>query len=135
MGLALIVSPLTRLVTDRENDMKTTVSSMCKAVVLALALSAGGASAAPTIFWTDWTGSDLDSGTGFQAQGTITTGSSTVTVTYTNPQGISFYQPTGGAYYYSGGTDGAGGTSPFTSAAVDNRPPTTDIIAQPTSSP
>ncbi len=129
MGLALIVSPLTRLVTDRENDMKTTVSSMCKAVVLALALSAGGASAAPTIFWTDWTGSDLDSGLGFQAKGTITTGSSTVTVTYTNPQGISFYQPGGGTYYYSGGTDGASGTSPFTSSAVDNRPPTADIIA------
>ena len=108
--------------------MKTTVSSLCKAVLLALTVSAGGASAAP-IFWTDWTGGDLDSGPGFQAQGTITTGSSTVTVTYTNPQGISFYQPSGGTYYYDGGTDGAGGTSPYTSSAVDNRPPTTDIIA------
>lgn len=108
--------------------MKTTVSSLCKAVLLTLTLSAGGASAAP-IFWTDWTGGDLDSGTGFQAQGTITTGSSTVTVTYTNPQGVGFYQPSGGNYYYSNGTDGPGGTSPFTSSAVDNRPPTTDIIA------
>jgi hypothetical protein len=111
-----------------EDDMKTTVSSLCKAVILALTVSAGAASAAP-IFWTDWTGGDLDPGVGFQAQGTITTGSSTVTVTYTNPQGISFYQPSGGAYYYSGGTDGPGGTSPFTSSAVDNRPPTTDIVA------
>jgi hypothetical protein len=95
---------------------------------LAIALCSGAVSAAP-IFWTDWTGSDLDSGTGFQAQGTITTGSSSVTVTYTNPQGVGFYQPSGGAYYYSGGTDGPSGTSPFTSALVDNRPPTTDIIA------
>lgn len=93
-----------------------------------LALCSGAASAAP-IFWTDWTGGDLDSGSGFQAQGTITTGSSSVTVTYTNPQGVGFYQPSGGNYYYSGGTDGPGGTSPFTSALVDNRPPTTDIIA------
>lgn len=108
--------------------MKTTPSSMCKATVLALTLSAGAASAAP-IFWTDWTGSDLDPGTGFKATGTITTGSSTVTVTYTNPQGIGFYQPSGGYYYYRNGTDGATGTSPFTSSAVDNRPATTDIIA------
>lgn len=96
--------------------------------VLALALCSGTASAAP-IFWTDWTGGDLDSGSGFQAQGTITTGSSSVTVTYTNPQGVGFYQPSGGTYFYSGGTDGPSGTSPFTSALVDNRPPTADIIA------
>ncbi len=108
--------------------MKSTVSTICKAAVLAITMSTGLASAAP-IFWTDWTGSDQDTGLGFKATGTITTGSSTVTVTYTNPQGIGFYQPTGGAYYYSGGTDGPGGTSPFTSSAVDNRPPTTDIIA------
>ena len=97
-------------------------------LALALALSSSAALAAP-VFWTDWTGGDLDAGTGFQAQGTITTGSASVTVTYTNPQGIGFYQPSGGAYYYSNGTDGPGGTSPFTSALVDNRPPTTDIIA------
>lgn len=88
----------------------------------------GVANAAP-IYWTDWTGSDLNPGTGFQGTGTITTLNSTVTVTYTNPQGISFYQPSGGAYYYSNGTDGPAGTSPYTSALVDNRPGTTDIIA------
>jgi hypothetical protein len=108
--------------------MKKTLSEMFKATLLALTMAAGGASAAP-IFWTDWTGSDQDPGAGFLATGTITTGSSTVTVTYTNPQGIAFYQPSGGDYYYSGGTDGPTGTSPFTSSAVDNRPPTTDIIA------
>ncbi len=97
-------------------------------IVLALALCSSTALAAP-VFWTDWAGGDLDSGSGFQAQGTITTGTSSVTVTYTNPQGIGFYQPSGGAYYYSNGTDGPGGTSPFTSTLVDNRPPTTDIIA------
>ena len=95
---------------------------------LALALCSGAVSAAP-VFWTDWTGSDLDPGVGFQAQGTITTGSSAVTVTYTNPQGIAVYQASGGNYYYRNGTDGSTGTSPYTSALVDNRPPSTDIIA------
>ena len=110
--------------------MKTRARTSCKAGVLALALalSAGGASAAQ-IYWTDWTGSDLDPGVGFKGVGTITTSNSTVSVTYTNPQGISFYQTGGGTYYYSNGTDGPTGTSPFTSTAVDNRPATTDIVA------
>ncbi len=100
------------------------------ACMLALTLIAGGASAAQ-IYWTDWSGSDQDPGPGFKGAGTITTSTSTVNVTYTNPQGVGFYQ-TGAAgepYYYSGGTDGPGGTSPFTSSAVDNRPATTDIVA------
>ncbi|MCD6681440.1 MAG: PEP-CTERM sorting domain-containing protein [Burkholderiaceae bacterium] len=98
------------------------------ACTLALAIAAGGASAAQ-IYWTDWTGVDRDPGTGFQGGGTITTPTSTVTVTYTNPQGVGFYQTSGGNYYYSGGTDGPTGTSPYTSSAVDNRPATTDIVA------
>lgn len=105
--------------------MKNTLKA---ALTFALALIAGGVSAAP-VYWTDWTGSDQDSGAGFIGQGTITTATSTVTVTYTNPQGIGFYQPSGGAYYYSNGTDGPAGTSPYTSTLVDNRPATTDIIA------
>lgn len=87
----------------------------------------GGVSvnAAP-FYWTDWTGSDLDPGAGFRAQGTITTPTATVGVTYTNANGIGFYQPSGGTDYYTGG---AGATSPYTSALVDNRPTGTDIIA------
>ena len=99
-----------------------------KYIPLSLALLAGGASAAP-IYWTDWTGTDQDPGNGFIGSGTITTPTSTVTVTYTNPQGIGFYQTSGGEYYYSNGTDGPNGTSPYTSTQVDNRPPTTDIVA------
>ena len=105
--------------------MKTTLKTVC---ALTLALFAGGASAAP-IFWTDWTGGDLDSGSGFRNVGTITTSAASVTVTYTNPQGISFYQLSGGTDYYVNGTDGPGGTSPYTSALVDNRPTGSDIIA------
>jgi hypothetical protein len=67
----------------------------------------------------------LDPGAGFQAQGTINTGSSSITVTYTNANGISFYQPTGGADYYIS----SNATSPFTSTVVDNRPTGTDIVA------
>jgi hypothetical protein len=96
--------------------------------VCLMALSAG-ANAVP-FFWTDWTGTDLDPGTGFKGQGTITTTTSSVTVTYTNANGIGFYQPSGGVDYYvqqGGSTNPA--TSPYTSALVDNRPTGTDIIA------
>ena len=95
--------------------------------ILAFGLLAGAmdANAAP-YFWTDWTGSDLDPGVGFQSQGTITTSTATLGVTYTNARGIGFYQPTGGTDYYTGG---AGSTSPYTSTQVDNRPTGTDIIA------
>ena len=89
-----------------------------------LALASMGANAVP-YFWTDWTGSDLDPGPGFSAQGTINTGTSTIQVAYTNPQGIGFYQPSGGADYYTS----SNATSPYTSAVVDNRPTGTDIIA------
>lgn len=91
----------------------------------ALVFAAATANAVP-FYWTDWTGSDLDSGPGFRAQGTITTSSSTVTVTYTNPQGIGFYQSSGGTDWFAGGS---GPTSPYTSSLVDNRPPAEDIIA------
>ena len=94
----------------------------------ALALVAGAAHAAP-VFWTDWTGGDLDPGVGFQAQGTITTSTSSVTVTYTNAKGVAFYQSNGGIDYWVNGTDGPNGTSPYTSSLVDNRPTGTDIIA------
>lgn len=83
------------------------------------------ASAAP-VFWTDWTGlGNVQSG--FQGVGTITTNTATVTVTYTNPQGISFYQFNGGTDYWTPRnpvTD-----SPYTSALVDNPPPDSDIVA------
>jgi hypothetical protein len=96
------------------------------ALATASLLAATSGAHAALIYWTDWTGGDLDQGSGFQAQGTITTNTSTVTVTYTNPQGVGFYQPSGGADYYVNGT---ATTSPFTSAAVDNRPTGTDIVA------
>ena len=105
--------------------MKSSLKISC---ALTLALLAGGASAAP-IYWTDWTGSDQDPGVGFIGSGTITTPTSTVNVTYTNARSIAFYQTAGSTYYYSNGTDGPAGTSPYTSAQADNRPPTNDIVA------
>lgn len=95
--------------------------------VLALGLASTQALAvAAPIYWTDWTGGDLDASAGFQAQGTITTSTSSVTVTYVNRNGVGFYQPSGGIDYYTGGD---ASTSPFTSALVDNRPTGSDIIA------
>lgn len=93
------------------------------AAVSLLAVSAG-ASAAP-IFWTDWLGGNVATA-GFQANGTITTSTATIGVTYTNPVGVGFYQSSGGTDYYTGGD---ASTSPYTSSAVDNRPTGSDIIA------
>lgn len=91
------------------------------AITAGLAADAGAA----TIYWTDWTGTNTAT-TGFQGQGTITTGTATIGVTYTNPLGISFYQTSGGTDFYTGGT---AATSPYTSSVVDNRPTGTDIVA------
>ena len=105
---------------------KKIISNIVRALgATSLALGCAGAQAVP-FFWTDWTGADLDPGPGFSAQGTITTPTSTVGVTYTNANGIGFYLPSGGTDYYTTSTPGS---SPYTSAIVDNRPTGTDIIA------
>ncbi|QOL50257.1 PEP-CTERM sorting domain-containing protein [Massilia litorea] len=93
---------------------------------LTLLVAATAANAAP-IYWTNWTGTDTDPGTGFSAQGTITTSTTTVGVTYTNAAGVGFYQPSGGNDYWIPRTPV--GNSPYTSAQVDNPPTGTDIIA------
>lgn len=103
--------------------MKRTLSAAL--VAASLTLACGAASADP-IFWADWTGTDTVAGPGFGAQGTITTSTSTLTVSYTNSLGVGFYQPSGGTDYYIGRGAGA---SPYTSSRVDNRPTGTDIIA------
>ncbi len=107
--------------------MKTLKLKVVVAVLSSLA--AGIASAAP-IYWTDWTGADTAAGTAFQGQGTITTPTASVGVTYYNPNGIGFYQAAGGTDYWQNGHSGRNDSvSPFTSALVDNAPTGTDIIA------
>ncbi len=96
-------------------------------------LATAGPLSAEEIFWTDWISSS--GAGGFTGQGTITTTTSTVNVTYNNPQGIFFFQngvsgdPTD--YFQNG--PGAGGrnpaTSPYTSALVDNIPTASEMIA------
>lgn len=104
---------------------KSTNIALKSLTAIFLASVAVTANAVP-FYWTDWTGADLDPGRGFQAQGTITTATTNVQVTYTNAQGVGFYQPSGGTDYYTGGS---GATSPYTSSLVDNRPTGSDIIA------
>lgn len=104
--------------------MKTKFSVL--AGVVALSCVSLPSLAAP-IFWTDWTTADFSNGA--TVQGTITTGSSSVNVTYTNPQGIGFAQLGAGIDYF---TDSVGNrdvaTSPFTSTAVDNIPTAAEMI-------
>src|SRR3569623_187556 len=99
----------------------------------AFALTAFSVSAAP-IYWADWT-TGQTTGAGFQAQGVITTPSSTINVTYTNPQGISFFQPSGGIDYYQNRRSNVQirrdtAASTYTNAQVDNNPPDTHNLAQ-----
>ena len=100
--------------------------SQAFAALALLLCSCVAASAAP-VFWTDWVGSDTDPGPGFIGQGTITTSTSTVNVTYTNARGIGFYQPSGGIDYWIPRIPVS--NSPYTSALVDNPPTGTDIVA------
>lgn len=94
------------------------------ALILCTCVTAG---AAP-VFWTDWLGADTDPGPGFTGLGTITTSTSTVNVTYTNAQGIGFYQNgSGGTDFWTPRTPVS--NSPYTSTLVDNAPTGTDIIA------
>jgi hypothetical protein len=65
-----------------------TSSAVRALAAVALGVASVAANAVP-FYWTDWLGTDLDPGTGFQVQGTITTTTATVTVTYTNALGIS----------------------------------------------
>jgi hypothetical protein len=105
-------------------DLMRRVSQIFVALSLILYSVAAGAD---QIYWTDWMGSDTDPGTGFQGNGTITTPTSTVNVTYANPQGIGFYQTSGGIDYWTPRTPA--NNSPYTSTLVDNPPTGTDIIA------
>lgn len=108
--------------------MRFSRTSITRLAVAALSATFTAAAGAVPFYWTDWVGSDLDPGPGFQAQGTITTPTSTVNVTYTNVNGVGFYQPSGGIDYYNN-RNNVPGPSPYTSSLVDNRPTGTDIIA------
>jgi len=107
-------------------SQRKTVKRAVALIVTTILFTAGGASAAQ-IYWTDWMGSDLDPGVGFQGQGVITTPTTTVNVTYTNPRGIGFYQPDPGTDWWISRTPSL--PSPYTSTQVDNRPTFTDIVA------
>jgi hypothetical protein len=96
--------------------------------VTSVTVIGGAASAnAATIYWTDWINSNDTNGfTGF---GTMTTPTSTVNVTYHNPQGIAFFQASGGTDWWTSNGVRNPVTSPYTSSLVDNIPTGTDMIA------
>lgn len=115
------------LSTGRKRAMKRLKNTT---IISILTLLCSGAATAAPIYWTDWTGADQDAGSGFEGQGTITTSASAVGVTYTNANGIGFYQASGGTDYYQNGRSGRNDAiSPYTSSAVDNSPTGTDIVA------
>jgi hypothetical protein len=81
-------------------------------------------------YWADWGQQTAENGV--TVYGAITTGSSTVNVTYNNPQGIAFLQNGAGTDYFANGVFSATrnvATSPYTSALVDNIPTAAEMIA------
>jgi len=96
---------------------------------LSFALASASTCAVP-FYWTDWISSSVPAaGVGFQGNGKITTSTSTVDVTYTNPIGIGFYDTGGGFDYWISGGVRDPARSPYTSSLVSNIPTGTDIIA------
>ncbi|WP_202443277.1 GEVED domain-containing protein [Photobacterium lucens] len=78
------------------------------------------------IYWTDWQSGNAGAGT---ASGQIITASSTVTVSYSQPNGYSFILTgTGTDYWVNQGGARDPATSPFTSSFVDNIPTASEII-------
>lgn len=98
-----------------------------KAIAAAVLATVGASASAAPIFWTDWTGGNT-AAVGFQGHGTITTNTASIGVTYTNLNGVGFYQTSGGTDFWANRFNAAG-PSPYTSTTVDNRPTGTDIIA------
>ena len=100
----------------------------------ALACMIASPAAAVEIQWTDWQTS-ATSGTSFSAYGLITSGSESIDVTYTNPNGVGFYytgQSSDIDYWRTSGYVRDSAISPYTSTGsngVDNIPTSTDIIA------
>lgn len=97
---------------------------------LALGIAHLSASAAPA-YWAEWSQATFDQN-GATVYGSITTTSSTVNVTYNNPQGIAFWQNGTGTDYFVNGWPTYDGrnpaNSPYTSALVDNVPTAAQMI-------
>ena len=85
------------------------------AAIVAAATMAGGPVQAAPVYWTDWTAT-TQSG----VAGTLDVDGDAIGVTFTGP--VWFAQTDGGTNFWSPGT-------PYISAAVDNAPPPSDIIA------
>ena len=87
------------------------------------------------IFWVDWQDTIVEGGiTKYRGKITVTRPDSTVvvvTVKFSGPRGVAFFQSSGGTDYWTNGVFSGTrnpATSPYTSAVVDNIPTGTDII-------
>ncbi|WP_077343192.1 PEP-CTERM sorting domain-containing protein [Pseudocolwellia agarivorans] len=94
---------------------------LIKYILCSTCIFAATASAA-IIQWADW-----QSGTANEVIGEFVTTTSTVNITYTNPQGYAFLQTGTGFDYFHGFEDVT--RSPYTSAFVENIPTAAEMIA------
>ena len=96
------------------------LSEIIKGTVLLFACTLFSANAT-IISWADWT-----SGTSTQVEGTFTTPTSSVDITYTNAQGIAFLQTGVGTDFFKN-TESAS-VSPYTGDIVENIPTAAEMI-------
>ena len=84
---------------------------------------------AELIYWADWESGTVDptSNRITEVNGTMTTSTSVIDVSYANPQGIHFLQTGTGVDYFNSFQDPS--ISPYTSALVDNTPTASEMIA------
>ncbi len=89
--------------------------------LVGLTLSISTVANAGVIYWADW-----KSGTSTEVLGEFVTNTSTIDITYTNPQGIAFLQTGTGTDYFRSFQDPS--ISPYTSSEVDNTPTAAEMI-------
>jgi len=95
--------------------------TLIKYSLAALILSASSFVQAGLVYWADW-----QSGTSTNVLGEFITDTSTIDITYTNPQGIAFLQTGTGIDYFNSFQDPS--ISPYTSDTIDNTPTPSEMI-------
>jgi hypothetical protein len=104
---------------NRRNPITNWIPGLVAAI-----LATAAPAHAVNVLWTDWQTGNAGAGT---ASGVITTPTTTVNVSYSNPQGYGFFQDGSGFDYFR--NDLGAANSPYTSSVVNNIPTAGEMIA------
>lgn len=98
-------------------------SKIISSTLLGLTLSMSTMANASVIYWADW---QSQTASGTEVTGDFVTNTSTIDITYNNPQGIAFLQTGSGTDFFNSTQDPS--ISPYTSPEVDNTPTASEMI-------